>query len=128
MSFETVLQQAVYDKLTAAGLSAPVYDDVEQAWAFPYFTIGDDTVVDWSVDDADGAIGSVTVHTWSRERGRKQVKALQSEVYTALNRATLTGAGYNFVTSDFVSSESFLDADGKTRHGVQVFNVIIERL
>lgn len=126
--FETVLQQAVYDTLTAASLSAPIYDDVPQGAAFPYVTIGEDTLADWSTDDNEGVRAAVTVHVWDRERGRKSVKALQNEVQRALSRATMSAAGYNFVTTDLADSESFLDADGKTRHGVQTFNVLIERL
>lgn len=129
MSFETTLQQAVYDALTGhAPLTAPVYDNVPQGAAFPYVVVGEDSINEWDTDSETGALASVVVHTWSRGRGRKETKELQGHIYDALHRATLTGSGYNFVTIDLTSSESFLDPDGLTRHGVQSFNAIIERL
>jgi len=129
MGFETVLQQAIYTELSGyAPLPAPVYDDVPQDGSFPYVVIGDDSFADWSTDTELGATSVLTVHTWSRLRGRKETKELQGHIETALNRATLSATGYNFVSLDLLSSESFLDSDGLTRHGVQTFNAIIERL
>lgn len=125
-AFELNLQQAIYNALNAAALGVPIYDDVPQRSEFPYIVIGEDSHADWSVDDNVGTQASVTIHVWDRTRGRKKIKTLQGAIYDALNRATLTAAGYNFVTIDLLTSESFLDADGKTRHGVQVFNVMIE--
>lgn len=129
MSFETVLQQAVYATLTGyAPLTDPVYDNTPQASDMPYVVIGEDTVANWDTDTELGVVAAVVVHTWSRGRGRKDLKEMQGHIYEALHRATLTAAGYNFVSIDLLSSESFLDADGLTRHGVQTFNAIIEEL
>lgn len=129
MSFETTLQKAVYDTLSAyVPLTANIYDDVPQDSDFPYVVVGDDAHADWSTDTELGVTAVVTVHTWSRARGKKETKELQGHIYDALNRATLAASGYNFVSIDLVSSESFIDADGLTRHGVQTFNAIIQRL
>ena len=127
MSFETVLQQAIYTKVST-DIATPVYDDVPQQADFPYVTIGEDSFTAWDTDSELGATSVLTVHTWSRTRGKKETKAIQGDIYDSLHRATLISAGYNFVTIDLISSESFLDADGLTRHGVQTFNAIIERL
>lgn len=129
MSFESVLQKAVFDALDGyVQLTAPVYDNVPQDSGFPYIVVGEDNINNWDTDSELGVTASVVIHTWSRYRGKKETKELQGHIYDALHRASLAATGYNFVTIDLVSSESFVDADGFTRHGVQTFNAIIERV
>lgn len=127
-NFETVVQKAIYAKLSA-DTSYAVYDDVPQETsAFPYITIGEDNHTFADTDTELMNRVSITVNTWSRYRGRKEIKEMQAEVYNALHRANLVEAGYNFVTITQESSISFLDADGITRHGVQTFNLLIEEI
>lgn len=130
MSFETVVQQTVFNKLFN-DLSYPVYDDVPQSnnsSNFPYVTIGEDILTAIDTDTELMQRVSITIHVWSREPGRKECKEIQGEIYTSLNRANLTAAGYNFITITGEDSTSFYDADGFTRHGVQTFNLLIEEL
>ena len=133
MGLSTALQQTIYTALTAdvplmAAIVA-VYDDVPQvadsgaASDFPFVTIGEDILRDWSTNTWSGAEALITIHTWSRLPGRKETKAIQDLIYTALHRATLTIAGHTSVLIDFQLSDSFLDPDGKTRHGTQDFRV-----
>lgn len=137
-NFETVVQEVIYDKLiNTTGLMAvinAVYDDVPQAnssgseAAFPYITIGEDSHVDISTDLELMNQVSITIHTWSRFSGRSETKKIQGLVYDTLNRANLYADGYKFININSIGSESFLDSDGFTRHGVQTFNLLIERL
>ena len=83
MSFETVVQTAILNKLTSdAALMAVVV----------------------SVSDA----------------------VLQGD--DSLNRANLVQSGYKLININRVNSESQLDSDGFTRHGIQTFNLIIQEL
>lgn len=126
--FELVVQQAIYDKLTT-DISYTVYDDVPQDPSeFPYVTIGEDNHVFADTDTELMNQVSITIDTWSRYRGRKEIKQMQAAIYNSLHRANLVAAGYNFVTITQESSISFYDADGITRHGVQTFNLLIEEL
>lgn len=135
MGMETALQQAIYDTLSndagVMALATAVYDYVPQPddagdpAKFPYVVIGDDTLNAWDTDTTTGADATITVHTWSRFKGRKEVKAIQGAIYAALNRATLPTTGYSFVTCHLVNSDSFVDSDGITQHGVQTFRVLI---
>jgi len=131
MSFEVAIQTAIYDKLIAdAGLMAlisGVYDAVPQTEVFPYVTIGDDNHSDWSTNTTLGTEVRATINVWSRDRGRREAKLIQAEIYDALNRATLTYTGYDIINIELEGSDSFIDADGLTRHGVQIFRVLIER-
>lgn len=138
MSFELAIQGAVYAALTAdASLMAlvqGVYDAQPRpltgsdALRFPYVTIGEDTHADWSTDTELGDDATITVHTWTRYAGRKQEKEIQAAIYAALNRHPLTmPAGIALVSVDWVGSDSLIDADGETRHGVQTFRLLVER-
>ena len=134
MNFELELQKAIYAALTGdaavMALVTGVYDAVPQAddagsgAAFPYIVIGEDNHNEWDTDTTLGRDASVVIHTWSRYRGRKEVKEIQGAVYAALNRAKLTIAGFSFVQCDLLSSETLIDADELTRHGVQTFRVL----
>lgn len=135
MGYEFSIQNTIYDVLstTSAVTSlADVYDNVPQAAdagsdaAFPYITVGEDTLVEWDTDTELGAYCTITIHTWSRYRGRKETKQIQGAIYAALHRANLTISGYNLVGIDWLQSESFMDTDGLTRHGVQTFRITIE--
>jgi hypothetical protein len=137
MSFETVIQKAIYEKLfndaAIIATKAPVYDDVPQAddsgspKVFPYIVVGDDSLVIWDTDTEIGMDAVITIHTWSRKLGKKEIKSLQGLIYDALHRVDLVIPGYKSVVCAFQNSNSFLDADGKTRHGVQAFTMLIER-
>ena len=138
MNFELLAQQAIYEKLLAnndiVARSIPVYDEVPEPCDsgslenFPYIVVGDDQSAAWDTDTELGADITATIHTWSRYAGKKETKELQGLVYGALNRAEFTISGYHVVMCDFLTSQSFLDADGKTRHGVQTFRFVIEKL
>lgn len=133
--FETVVQQEIYAALTNVvdGLTIPVYDSVPQVnsgsyTAFPYVTIGEDILTDMSTDTELINLVSITIHTWSRYSGRSEVKEIQGQIYTLLNRRRIENASYKFVNINQVTSQSQLESDGETRHGIQTFNLIIEEL
>lgn len=129
--FENAAQQIVFNALDGA-LSCDVYDDVpflpEGAPhdAFPYVVIGNDTARAWDTDDTLGADTTLTLHVWSRAPGFKECKTIMGQIYDLLNRADLTGAGHRVVDCLFDFSETMLDGDGETRHGVARYRMIIE--
>lgn len=128
---ETAVQTAIFQTLNTA-LSVPVYDHAPQksdaAKGFPYVTIGEDNVSEWDTDTEIGGNVVCTIHTWSRFRGREQIKEMQGQIYSTLHRASLTFPGYAFMDCVFETSDSFLDADGLTYHGVQTFRVHLEEV
>jgi hypothetical protein len=127
MSFEVSVQKAIFAALTGS-VAANVYDAVPQKAAFPYVTIGDDNFVEWDTVTTAGMDVSVTIHAWTQGKGRIQNKTLQGQIYNALHNATLTAAGYHVISCQFESANSFMDSDDLTRHGVQVFRVLIDRV
>jgi hypothetical protein len=138
IGFETVVQTAVYNNLAnnlpLMSAVVAVYDEVPQPNSsgaesnFPYVTIGEDNHVSIDTDTELMDQVSITIHTWSRQSGRKQTKLIQGLIFNSLNRANLIESGYKFINISRVDSQSFLDSDGFTRHGVQTFNLMIEEL
>lgn len=137
MDFESSIQQAIYAALTGnAALMAlatggildyvPQADDAGADNAFPYVTIGDDTAIPFDTDTSVGADTTITIHVWSRYRGRKEVKQIQGAIYAVLHRATIPVEGQHLVGIDWIQSDSFMDSDGLTRHGVQTFRITVE--
>jgi Protein of unknown function (DUF3168) len=137
MGFESAVHKIVYDALQAdaalfALVGERIYDNVPQnlnsaAEIFPYITIGEDAQTAWDAHYEVGSSASITVHTWSRSRGKIETKNIQGAIYEALNRKVFTYAGYDIIATDFEGSESFVDFDGLTRHGVSVFRVLLQK-
>ena len=133
MSFETVAQEIVYTALNGA-ISCDVYDDAPQLPEgmpdsdFPYVVIGDDQHGPFDTDDQVGASTLINLHFWSRYAGFKEVKGLMGEAYDLLNRAILAKTGYNIVDCIREFSDTFVDPDGRTRHGIQRYRLTIQEL
>jgi hypothetical protein len=136
-SFETAVQSAIFRKLNQnpdiISNAIPIYDAVPQPDTventdFPYIVIGDDSHASIDTDTENMNMVSITIDTWSRYRGRAEIKKIQGYIYSSLQRANLDNVGFKFVNIMQTASESFLDSDGLTRHGVQTFTLIIEEI
>jgi hypothetical protein len=126
------LQQSVFARLSAdaplvALLGAPrVFDDVPQATDFPYLTFGQSTVRDWSTGSEDGSEHILTLHVWSRERGKRQAQEIMGAVRTALHDQTLTLSGHRLINLRHEFSEARRDPDGEAIHGIARFRAVTE--
>jgi|SRR5690606_12632688 len=135
MGYETAVQTAVFQRLNnhtaLQDMVTNVYDSVPETATLPYVTIGEDVITEADTADTLGVEASITVHVWtdtaSGTRGRKQAKTIQGVIYEALHRAELTAEGYSIFAADFVNSQSFKDVDGLSWHGVQTFNLLIDK-
>lgn len=136
MSFEIATQTVIYQLLTGyaplTALVKGIYDDVPESDSgdsvqFPYVTIGESTHNEFDTDNTTGDDTTTTVHVWSRQRGKKETKEIQGAVYDALHRQSPTYPGFIIFGIDWQTSLTLIDADGKTRHGVQTFRLILER-
>ncbi len=139
MSFEIAIQTVVYQTLTGhaplVAMIEDVLDYVEEYQAFPYVTIGESTHNENDTVAVFGDDSTITIHTWCRfeagssgGKGRKQTKQIQGAIYDALHRAKPTYTGYNIMGIDWVNSQSFIDSDGETHHGVQTFRILIDKV
>lgn len=131
--FNEPLQTGLFAYLSELTLGATVYDDVPQpsdsgdGSRFPYVTIGDAVCSPFDTDDSDGADCLLTLHVWSRKAGRKECKTVMDALYGALHGQSFDVEGFSMPIGgcSFDASESFLDSDGKTRHGVIRFRVLL---
>lgn len=112
--------KAVYD--APPQVSAP-----ESSTPFPYVVVGDDTAVPWDTDSNSGQETTITIHSFSRYVGKKEIKQIQDAIYNALQDKALTVTGHTAVLCYFDGSESFDEPDGVTRHGVSRFRIITEK-
>lgn len=130
-----VLQEAVVTALKAdAGVKAligdpaRVYDDHPvSAPVMPYVTMGNVSGAPFDTKTTIGREVDLTIDVWSDYRGRKQAELIMQAIYAALHRATLSVTGYSFVNGVFTGSDSFIDADGLTRHGVIRFRFTLDQ-
>lgn len=113
------IAEGVYDHV-------PQVDRPEDSSRFPYVLIGEILINENDTDTEIGFNAQATIHTWSRQEGRKEVLELQGAIFDALHRADISITGYHVSTCQQEYSNSFTDPDGLTRHGVQVFRVIFE--
>jgi hypothetical protein len=127
------LQQAIYTRLTGysalMAIAKAIYDDVPQDVAdtdFPYVEIGEDTTIPFNTHSGVGGEHTITIHTWSRYRGKSETKRMQEQIYAALNRYALSVSGGTMVNCEQEFSTSFMDADGITRHGVQRMRILLD--
>ena len=126
------LQQAIYTTLSSATplidlLGGPhIYDDVPQRAAFPYLTLGQSTVRDWSTGSDDGLEHLLTLHVWSRAGGRGQTHDIMAAVEGALDDQSLALDGHRLVNLRHVLSEARREPDGVTYHGIVRLRAVTE--
>lgn len=128
------LQKALYATLTAnAGVTAAlggarVYDDVPSRTTFPYITFGQSTARDWSTGTEPGREHTITLHVWSRARGRKEADDVMAAAEAALHDAALTLDGHRLINLRHEFSDARREPDGETVHGIARYRAVTEPL
>ena len=97
------LRAAIHDALTA---DAPlttllggtrVYDEPPRGAAFPYVTLGEARIADYSTGTEAGEEHQLTLHAWSRQGGHREAHLIAGALLQALDDAPLALAGYHLV-------------------------------
>lgn len=126
------LQQSIHATLSSdAGvlsiLGAPrIFDDVPQRAEFPYLTLGQSTVRDWSTATEPGDEHLLTLHVWSRADGRRQAHDLMAALRQALHDRDLALDGHRLVNLRHEFSEARREPDGDTYHGIVRLRAVTE--
>lgn len=128
------VQEAIYAALRAnatikslVGDPARVYDHVEQNPTFPFITIGESTAVPFDTKTTFGTEQTLTLHAWDRNyRGRKRVKQILKAIYDVLHDGQLTVDSNEFIYCYWEFSDTFVDPDGLTYHGVARYRVVTQ--
>jgi len=126
------LRAAVHDALTANAaltslLGGPkVYDEPPRAAAFPYVTLGEARVADFSTGTEAGEEHQLTLHAWSRQGGQKEAHMIAGALLQALDDAPLTLADNHLVNFRFAVADVRREADGRTYHALVRFRAVTE--
>jgi len=126
------LRAAVHDALTADAaltslLGGPkIYDEPPRSAAFPYVTLGEARVADYSTGTEAGEEHQLTLHAWSRQGGHKEAHLIAGALLSALDEAPLTLADNHLVNFRFAVADVRREADGRTYHALVRFRAVTE--
>lgn len=126
------LQKSIFDALASdavlTGLlgSSRIYDHVPQRAAFPYLTLGQSVVRDWSTATDSGEEHILTLHVWSRADGRRETHEIMGALREALHEPTLALEGHRLVNLRHELSEARREPDGETYHGIVRLRAVTE--
>ena len=126
------LQQAIFGTLSTQTalttlLGGPrIYDDVPQPVVFPYITFGQSTLRDASTSTDPGDEHIVTLHVWSRGRGRAEAQAIIDLMRTSLHDKPLTLTDHHLVNLRTEFADARRDPDGETIHGMLRLRAVTE--
>jgi hypothetical protein len=126
------LQRGVYQALagsldltTLLG-GVRVYDHAPQSAPYPFITLGQSAIRDWSTGTEDGAEHNLTLHVWSRSGGKKQVQEIIETIKDVLHDQPLTLSDHHLINRRHEFSEARLDPDGDTFHGIVRYRAVTE--
>ena len=105
---------------------AKIYDQPPASAAFPYVTLGESRVADYSTGDAAGEEHILTLHGWSRQGGHKEAHAIAGVLLQALDDAPLAVAGHRLVNFRFAVADVRRESDGRTYHALVRFRAVTE--
>jgi hypothetical protein len=126
------LRAAIHDALVADGaltalLGGPkVYDEPPKAAAFPYVTLGDARIEDFSAGNDPAQEHRLTLHAWSRQGGHREAHMIAGALLQALDDAPLTPDGHHLVNLRFSVADIRREADGRTYHALVRFRAVTE--
>lgn len=133
MDADLALQKAIYEKLAsdaplAALVAARIWDNAPGDTGFPYLTLGEAQVDDWSAGETAGAEHRLTLNAFTRGGGRAEAKTILGAVGAALHDAELTLDGHRLVNLRFTGAETRREADGATWRGTIRFRAVTEQI
>jgi hypothetical protein len=131
-SASAALRAAVYDALStdaalAALLGGPkIYDEPPRGAAFPYVTLGEARIADYSTGDVSGEEQQLTLHAWSRQGGHREAHMITAALLQALDDAPLVLTDHHLVNMRFAVADVRREADGRTYHALVRFRAVTE--
>lgn len=128
----SALRAAVHDALTADAaltslLGGPkVYDEPPRSAAFPYVTLGETRIADFSAGSTVVQEHQLVLHAWSRQGGHRQAHLIAGALLQALDDAPLTLADHHLVNLRFAVADIRREADGRTYHAAVRFRAVTQ--
>jgi hypothetical protein len=126
------LRAAVHDTLSTDAalvsiLGGPkIYDEPPRSASFPYVTLGEARITDFSTGSEPGEEHQLTLHAWSRQGGHREVHLIAGALLQALDDAALSLTGHHLVNLRFSVADVRREADGRTYHALVRFRAVTE--
>jgi hypothetical protein len=126
------LRAAIHDALIADGAltsilgGAKIYDEPPANAAFPYVTLGEARVADFSAGEERLEEHQLTLHAWSRQGGHKEAHGIAGALLQALDDAPLSPDGHQLINLRFSLADIRREADGRTYHALVRFRAVTE--
>jgi Protein of unknown function (DUF3168) len=127
-SLQRGICQALADSSHLGALlgGARIYDDPPQVASYPFITLGQSLLRDWSTGTEDGAEHLLTLHVWSRAGGKKQVHDILEAIKSTLHNQPLSLVDLELVNLRHEFSEARPDPDSDTYHGIVRYRAVTE--
>jgi hypothetical protein len=128
------LRAAIDDALTADAvltglLGGPkIYDEPPATATFPYVTLGEARISDFSAGEDALQEHQLTLHAWSRQGGHKEAHMIAGALLQALDDAPLAPDGHRLVNLRFALADIRREPDGRTYHALVRFRAVTEPL
>ncbi|HEY6633166.1 MAG TPA: DUF3168 domain-containing protein [Rhizobiaceae bacterium] len=131
MSSAAELQRAIFEALRGNGALAAlvgtrIFDHAPANVAFPYITFGRTSVYDWSTATESGTEQLLTLHAWSKGKGKKEVLEIMELTRQTLDDAALELEGHRLVNLRLEFSEARYDDRNEAHHGLLRFRAVVE--
>jgi len=127
------LQKAIIQRLKAdsdltALIARRIYDHVPKEADFPYVSFGVMENRSVLADCLDLAEITIQLDVWSRAAGMVELREIAEAVRSSLQDVDLPLETHAVVYLIHKQTHELYDPDGKTKHGVLMFEATIERL
>jgi hypothetical protein len=128
------IQTLIYDILkddtnlqaVLAGGAAGVYDHVPDGAAFPYCAINDIEAKPEDTSGFDGLTLKISIKSFSRHSGYKEIKSIMSAIYNALHSRDMDHADHYTTSCRFLMSRIENQSEKNIRKSDQIFEIITE--
>jgi hypothetical protein len=126
------LRAAIHDALIADTVLTTLlggpssFDEPPRGAAFPYVTLGEARIVDFSTGTDTGEEHQLTLHAWSRQGGHREAHMIAGALLQALDDAPLALEDHRLVNLRFALADVRREADGRTYHALVRFRAVTE--
>lgn len=128
----SALQKAVFAALSGDSalsdlLGGPkIFDHVPPKTPFPYVTLGQTAVYDWSTSSEKGQEHFFTIHVWARTQGRKLLLDLMERVASVLEDQMPALSGHCLVNLMLNDMQARNDDGVNAYQGVMRYRAVTE--
>lgn len=120
------LQKAIYSALKNGSYS--VFEIAPPNIAFPYITIGEETLTTDDTKTNKRTVHNVTIHTWSEGSSSAEIKVMNHFVLTTiLNNLKVNGFYLDMVSLELQTTIKEQDSDSTIFHGVLQFEITLTK-